>query len=432
MTMQEDKPLRVVMMADSLFTGAGRATERLATALVKSVSESELAISVVSRDKAASLPAPIEFTSWQPSPHRRALIKGFQEVANRHGSVNPNVHHSYPVFPTGGLGTLKSLRPDVVNLHWLGSRLLSIPEIGRIPFPVVWTLHDEWFYRGSEHYGSDERPYTGYPQTKPERLGLFDVDRFIWQLKKNNWHTPMTFVTPSKWLARNLKRSELGANHQVHVVPNALDLNFWKPAPRVDSARLLGVDPTKQFITMGAFDFDRSWLKGSDLALRAIDELGRIMPANRKDKVEFLLFGGQVLSPKVMNGFRVNFLGPLDDEQLRAAYSISDAQVLSSRLENFPQVATESIACGTPVVAFDVGGLREIVSTVEAGSIIHAFRVDEMAGAIKELLEAQSLVRPNKGAEIRRISDNWSQKIIAAQYLEVFRSRRGTTPPHEI
>lgn len=244
--MGQPSTLRVLMVADSLVTGAGRAAHRLIDALKKNVPESELQVSLLSRDKRANLPTNVEFRSWNPSLSRRAAIKTFQQLANHHGSVNPRVHHSYPVIPTGGLRVISGMQTDIVNLHWLGSRLLSIQEIGRIPFPVVWTLHDEWAYRGSEHNGDDQRPFLSYQQTGPNLPGLFDADKLVWELKKAKWSRPIDFIAPSKWLADNISRSHIGSRHRVHVIPNALDLNFWQAAPREHAARLLRQAPVPQ------------------------------------------------------------------------------------------------------------------------------------------------------------------------------------------
>ena len=86
----------------------------------------------------------------------------------------------------------------LLNLHWLGDSTLSIEEIGRLPCPVLWTLHDQWPFSGAEHYaplpgsGSDlaalERFTSGYErQTTPALERTCDLNRWTWQRKHRSW-----------------------------------------------------------------------------------------------------------------------------------------------------------------------------------------------------------------------------------------------------
>ena len=85
---------------------------------------------------------------------------------------------------------------------------------------------------------------------------------------------------------------------------------------------------------------------------------------------------------------RVRFLGQLAHHELPAVYGASDALVLASSAEGWANVLLESMACGTPVVATDVGGSREVVDAPEAGVLVTQRDVRHIADAMRSLLAA--------------------------------------------
>lgn len=86
-------------------------------------------------------------------------------------------------------------------------------------------------------------------------------------------------------------------------------------------------------------------------------------------------------------GDRVRFVGELSHESLREYYSAADVLVLASAREGMPNVVLESLACGTPVVATDVGGTKEIITCREAGRLLPERSAASVAHGISALLE---------------------------------------------
>ena len=409
---------KVLLVSHSFSGGAGRAAERLfqAVSTHESGSLSFLAL-VGERDRGKKPIVTDSLSKFKPSTFQKIAIEVPTRLARLAGGPKDSGLLSPPLVNTGLVHRINQLNPDVVNLHWLGHNTLSVKEIAEIRAPIVWTLHDEWFYRGAEHYGDDQRPFIGYLNPTSSVRAFFDLNRIIWNLKRRHWSSSMHIVCPSNWLAKNASSSVIGRDHQVHVVPNPLDTGFWKPIPALEAAKVLNLNPDTSYLLSGSLGADSDPRKGRDLVLQALQHLAQKLPP--KERPEVLFFGGQARVGRI-GRFQFRDLGALGDYQLRAAYSVASAMLLGSRQENLPQTATEAASCGTPVIAFNVGGLPDIVSHGKTGFLIEPFDTESMARAIETILHKPSL-RPAMGQKSRKKAEqHWSEKAVSAQYREIF------------
>jgi glycosyltransferase involved in cell wall biosynthesis len=115
-------------------------------------------------------------------------------------------------------------------------------------------------------------------------------------------------------------------------------------------------------------------------------------------------------------------MGRLSDElSLCLLYSAADVVVVPSRQDNLPNTAIEAHACGTPVVAFDVGGLRDVIDHRVTGYLASPFDSDDLARGMRWVLEQA------QGAQLRRAARDravglFSGPRIAAQYAAAYRA----------
>jgi glycosyltransferase involved in cell wall biosynthesis len=112
---------------------------------------------------------------------------------------------------------------------------------------------------------------------------------------------------------------------------------------------------------------------------------------------------------------RVRFLGALPQQRLVEYYGVADALVLASSREGWPNVLLESLACGTPVIASNVGGCAEVVGVPEAGALLPERSAEAIVAAVRELV-ARNVPRDT----VRRYAGQFSWAATTAGQLELF------------
>lgn len=332
---------------------------------------------------------------------------------------NPIIH-SPALLPSQWVKRINESDADVVNLHWVQGEMLSVADIGLIKKPIVWTLHDMWAFCGAEHYTEDHRWRDGYTHdNRPGYESGFDLNRWVWGRKKKHWTRPMQIITPSNWLADCVRQSELMRDWPVSVVPNPLDTDRWKPVEQQQARKLLDLPADRPILLFGAMGGGSDPRKGLDLLLLALNHL-RNEP--KVKGLELVVFGQKTPKSKPDLGFPIHYVGHLhDDVSLKLLYSATDAMVVPSRQEAFGQTASEAHACGTPVVAFDIGGLPDIVEHQQTGYLATPFDTEDLAKGIVEVLsQRQSGSVGNLAWE--RAVEIFSCPVVAEQYCQAYSS----------
>ncbi|MCX7429690.1 MAG: glycosyltransferase family 4 protein [Planctomycetia bacterium] len=335
--------------------------------------------------------------------------------------------HSPACIPSRWASRLNASAADVVHLHWINCEMMSIADIGRLTKPVVWTLHDMWAFCGAEHYTDGFRWREGYSATnRPAQESGFDLDRWTWRRKQRHWRRPLQIVTPSRWLAGCVEQSALMGDWPVTVIPNPVDTEVWRPVDKLIARQKLNLPQTAPILLFGALGGDEDPRKGYDLLRDALQHLrGRIngMELNglELNGLELVVFGQLAPTQQTPLGFPVRHTGYLhDDEKLRLLYNAADAVAVPSRLEAFGQTASEAHACGTPVVAFNTGGLADIVAHRQTGYLAAPFDVQDLAAGIEWVLGAKAS-GPDLGIAAReRACRLWDTSVVARQYAELY------------
>lgn len=337
---------------------------------------------------------------------------------------NPIIH-SPALLPSGLIKRLQACDADVVHLHWINGEMLSIPEIGRISKPVVWTLHDMWAFCGAEHLAWDDRWREGYrANNRPIHETGFDLNRWAWVRKRKHWRRPMLIVTPSRWLARCVRESALMGDWPVEAIPNPIDTEIWQPLEQKLARTLLGLPIGVPLMLFGAIGGTAAYHKGFDLLLDALELL-----QGEVKGLELVVFGQ--LRPEVPPnlGFPIHYMGHLhDDLSLRALYSAVNLMALPSRQDNLPNTGVEAHACGIPVVAFDTGGLPDIIDHQKTGYLAKAFDPEDFAAGVKWVLSDAVRLKALGLAARDRAERLWSVDVVASQYLKIYQRALERSP----
>ena len=211
------------------------------------------------------------------------------------------------------------------------------------------------------------------------------------------------------------------ADWACHVIPNPLDPQQWFPIAPDLAKTVLGLPNEGPLVLFGAMGGTNDPRKGSDLLVQALPHLAAQF-ADRSRIPRLVIFGQQRDADASNICLPVHYLGHLqDDVSLRLAYSAADVMVVPSRQEAFGQTASEAHACGTPVVAFNTGGLPDIVNDRVTGALAEPFDPASLAAAIQWVLGNEQR-RAALGAAARERAERlWAPARVAGMYTEIYR-----------
>src|SRR5579883_15184 len=201
------------------------------------------------------------------------------------------------------------------------------------------------------------------------------------------------------------------AKDRISVLRNGVDLTLFSPSSRPRSTEQ---SLTKLLLSVG----NLVELKGHDLVIKALAEV----PGARLAVVGSGPEQGRLASLAREMGLsdRVSFLGQLRQEELAGVYARADLLVLASRSEGWPNVLLEAMACGTPVVASEVGGVAEIVNDGAAGLSVRDRTPTAFAAAIRRMLDA-----PPPRGKTRAYAERFGWDATVAAQLRLYEEAIG-------
>ena len=205
-------------------------------------------------------------------------------------------------------------------------------------------------------------------------------------------------------------------NWPVTVIPNPIDTEIWRPVDKLLARQTLNLSPDAHILLFGALGGDEDPRKGFDLLRDALQLL-----RGRLEHLELVVFGQLAPAQALSLGFPVRHTGYLhDDEKLRLLYSAADAVAVPSRLEAFGQTASEAHACGTPVVAFNTGGLADIVAHRQTGYLAEPFDLYDLAAGIEWVLGPRENGQDLGSAARERACRLWNSPVVARHYAKCY------------
>ncbi len=308
--------------------------------------------------------------------------------SNRTEISNTLFSISYPGYDLSAASLMREA--DVIHLHWIAYyqspvTIKSLLDLGK---PVVWTLHDQWAFTGGCHYSAGcsgyERGCEACPQLREDPFGL--AAALLSDKKELFSGGHLTIVTPSRWLAECARSSVVFKGRRVEVIPNGIETDIFCPMPKPQAKEALGLDPGILTLLFGAENTGekRKGFKQLAEVLRHCMADERFRRLVQGDRLRLLCFGYP--SPVIEEaGIPVTSLGYLNsDEKVRTAYSAADIFIQASLEDNLPNTMLEAMACGTPVVAFGVGGMPDVIEHGVTGMLAPAGDAERLGDAILE------------------------------------------------
>lgn len=395
--------------------GAAIAARRLHTALCNEGVDSSMGVLFKSDDDTS--------IHQVRAPLRRNFYPIFARLENLplklYPSRDKSILFSYPFFSCSSIKKLCA-SVDIVHLHWIVGTFLSLADIAAITKPVVWTLHDTWAFTGGCHILKNCTGYMTGCRDCPQLSTHSQISLArISFLHKRNTYKKMApcIISPSQYLANKVQESTLLGSFQKAIIPNTINTEHFMPIEQTSARNMLGLDKNSiPTILFGAVSATSDFNKGFDLLARALFFLKKLYP----HPVRLLIFGASHI-PDLESTYPVHCLGHLHDEvSLRLAYSAADVFVCPSREENLPNTIMESLACGTPVAAFAVGGIPDMIEHEVNGCLAPPHDTEKLAQGIAYLLENADR-RKQMGKAARQVAvERYSAPVIAKQYMELY------------
>ena len=330
---------------------------------------------------------------------------------------------------------INQLDPDIINLHWINQSYAQIETLAKLKQPLVWSLHDMWAFTGGCHYNQDCDRYIASCGTCPQLGSTTDCDlsRWVWQRKAKAWkNLNLTIVALSSWLGKCAKDSSLFHNSRIEIIPNGIDTQKYKPINRQVARELLNLPQDKQLVLFGSLKATRDQRKGFHLLQPALQDLSK---SGWHDRLELVVFGAAQPENPPDFGFKSHYLNTLsDDLSLALVYSAADVFVLPSVQDNLPNTIMEAIACGIPCVAFNIGGMPDLIEHQQNGYLAQAYKTEDFAQGIGWVLENEERYQKLSFRAREKVEQEFTLGIQARRYLSLYTDilEGGENPWHKI
>ena len=208
---------------------------------------------------------------------------------------------------------------------------------------------------------------------------------------------------------------------RIEVVPPGVDHTVFLPGDRDAARQRLGIDAARVLLFVGRIQ----QLKGADLAIRCLAALD-------DPKLALVIVGGpsgldgateqarlHELAAELEVSGQIRWVKPRRHDRLADYYRAADVCIVPSRSESFGLVALEAAACGTPVVAAAVGGLRSLVDHEHTGFLVGGRDPADFAAPIERLL-ADGVLAGEMGVSAQARSKRYSWSMTAARLRRLY------------
>ncbi len=305
-------------------------------------------------------------------------------------------------------------RADIIHLHWVAMFLDYDSFFKRNKKPVVWTFHDLNAFTGGCHYTSGCLKFQVDCKNCPQLDGT-ENPNYAHQILLSKYRAienfkPLTIVSPSRWLSELSEGSLVMKNKRHQVIQNGIDSSIFMIRDKRQAREMLGL-PYDKKIVLFVSQFLTSERKGFQYLAQAIKLI--------EDKDIFLCSVGARVEAIEGIEHHTNLGTIKEEEKMSWVYSAADVFVIPSLEDNLPNTIVESLMCGTPVVGFKIGGIKEMIMNDE-----HGYLCEKISGeSLKDgILKTFNKKRKFEGVEIRNLAlKRYDVQIMAQKYINLYK-----------
>ncbi len=252
--------------------------------------------------------------------------------------------------------------------------------------------------------------------------GRHDFSNIIFNKKRKLFiENTFNIITCSNWLAKEVINSQLLKKSLVDVVPNPINVELFKPYSKVESRNILSIPPQKIIFLFSSFTV-KEIRKGFFFLKNSLSELYKIKEDFKYD-IELIVLGAT--DEELLDGlpFKTIVPGRLNDNKLMAMYySAADLFIAPSIQENLSNTVMESLSCGTPVLAFNIGGMPDMINHLHNGYLASAVSSKDLLEGMLWFINLDENTKTNLGLNGRKlVVDKFSSEKIANKYIEIYK-----------
>lgn len=390
--------MKIVHLSTTDYGGAYKATERIHNGLLLCGADSKILVRTKSNPESNVVEI---FDTWFQKNVSKA-----KNLLNLIASDDPIISD---FFGTNVLNNQYVKEADVIILHWVNSFISYnvLEALKHLNKKIIWVMHDMWLFTGGCHYDQYCEGYRNeckdciLIKTKiKQRIPRTNFEKKRKMLSDSN----IVLVGPSHWMVSEAQKSQITSGLDVFCVYNPIDEStFFDMKQKKTLRKKYSIPLNKKIILMGATSALRSE-KGGKFVDQIIEKID-------SEKYAIVMFGEAFEAKNKLNNVEVISLGLINDEyKMREIYNCADVFVATSNQEAFGYTICESLCCGTPVVAFAVGGICDQIVHKKNGFLATPWDVNELINGI-EWATSQEI----KGMNIL----NNSLEEIGMQYLSI-------------
>ncbi|MEK7507172.1 MAG: glycosyltransferase [Patescibacteria group bacterium] len=317
------------------------------------------------------------------------------------------------------LKTEEFKKADVIHCHNLHSNYFNLGTLEKISRfkPVVWTFHDMWPITAHCAHAFDgklkESGFFTCPNLDIYPPIAWHNEKYLEKRRKqiyekSNFH----IVTPSKWLGDKVGLSIL-KDKPLTVIYNGIDTEVFKPIPQAKARLDIGLPLNKKIVLTVAKRGKFNLWKGGGYAQEIINS------SRDRSDLYFVNLGGNGNDHLQTNIKTVSYVK--DETLLAKYYSAANVLLYPSIADNCPLVVLEAQACGLPVIAFNTGGIPELIEHQKTGFIADYKNLDDLKTGLNFILNLNDIQIKNfREDSVKNIADNFSKELMVNSYIQLY------------
>lgn len=308
--------------------------------------------------------------------------------------------------------------PDIMHCHNLHGGYFDLRAISWLSqrVPTILTLHDAWLLSGHcAHSFECERWIFGcghcpdlniYPSVKR------DATAYNWRRKRSIYARSKLYVaTPCRWLMGKVEKSILAAAIlKNRVIPYGVDLTVFHPGDQKIARDKLGLSLNADILLFVSHGITQTPWRDYIMLEKIIQSLS--YRAKRRPTIMICL--GEERKDKKFGDVEIRFVPFVrDSTRVASYYQAADVYIHPSKIDTFPNVILEALACGLPVVSTSVGGIPEQVDDGKTGFLVSPGDMTQMINRVAQLLEDKNMWQSfsQKASEAARQRFNLNQEV---------------------